>query len=159
MADYWTPAFPNGAANAGYPAGMSQYTYETGGFAFRRSCYDWCDCGFTSHMLDTQSIHCSNLQYSTHSTGNYQGSWNPVTVPNPLTNLWTYERDWIYDSCLNACVTTTACTVENKLSFSGGCIAIAGTGYTNTSVFSALTDCELVCGSGDYNRCNLLPMW
>ena len=31
---------------------------------------------------------------------------------------------------------------------SGGCSIIEGTGYTNNNVFTSMTECEEVCGSG-----------
>tara|TARA_R110000824_G_scaffold13374_1_gene58392 strand:- start:185 stop:12442 length:12258 start_codon:yes stop_codon:yes gene_type:complete len=152
MADYWTVAFPNGAPNGPNPAGMSQFNFTsypghlTESTFFTHQCYDWCDCGQSYHMLDTQPIKCNKLQMNGLFGSNMPFSWNPITVPNPLTTLFTYEKDWIYDSCLGACVTTTGCSIQNTLTFSGGCTPIAGTGYTNTNVFSALTECEEICG-------------
>jgi hypothetical protein len=151
VADYWTAAFPNGAANGGGQAGKSQITW-TGNIndsaRFYHTCYDWCDCGLSTHLFDTQPFMCNSLQVNVPTfNGGINGTWNPVTVPNALTNNWTYERDWIYDSCQGACITTTGCTIQNSLG-AIGCTEVIGTGYTNNNVFINSADCDAVCGSG-----------
>lgn len=151
-ADYWTAAFPNGAPNGGQPAGKSQITWSSGindSARFFHTCYDWCDCGLSTHIFDTQPFVCNQFQVNVISfNSGVNGTWNPVTVPNALTNNWTYERDWIYDACEGACITTTGCTVVFNPNASAGCSIIEGTGYTNNNVFTSMTECEEVCGSG-----------
>ena len=152
ISDYWTAAFPNGAPNGGQPAGKSQITWSSNpndAARFYHTCYDWCDCGLSTHIFDTQPFMCNQLQVNTPVfNGGVNGTWNPVTVPNALTNNWIYERDWIYDACQGACITTTGCTVVFNPNVSGGCSIIEGTGYTNNNVFTSMTECEEVCGSG-----------
>jgi len=148
ISDYWTAAFPNGAPNGSNPGGQSPITYSPSvSSRFFHTCYDWCDCALDTHVFDTHPFMCNQLQVNV-PTYNFLNGWNPVTVPNALTNNWIYERDWIYDSCQGACVTTTGCTVVLNPNVSGGCSIIEGTGYTNNNVFTSMTECEEVCGSG-----------
>jgi hypothetical protein len=170
MADYWTAAFPNGAPNGNNPGGQSTYSFSpgnAGGPFFTYSCYNWCDCEQSTAMLDTQVNNCGALQTSAMLESPYgflgngfqantyhpaqfsNPEWNPVTTYFPALNYDIYyQRDWIYDALYGACVTTTGCTVQNTLNFSGGCVPIDGTGYTNNNVYDTLADCEENCGSG-----------
>ena len=125
MSDYWTPAWPNGAPNGPNPGGMSNHTLQ-GGYPsayFRYSCYNWCDCELLRGPLDTTPIECGAYEVQSFPVmwGGY--SENAITIPN---GVW--ERNFIWDSCLNMCVTTSGCAITQDSSFSGGCSEIPGTG-------------------------------
>tara|TARA_R110000824_G_scaffold269809_2_gene458272 strand:+ start:7207 stop:19128 length:11922 start_codon:yes stop_codon:yes gene_type:complete len=150
MADYWTPAWPNGAPNGPNAGGLSNETFAgTGGYSwgavgphFLIGCYDWCNCAHKRGQLDTTPISCGIYDVQKLST-DLNTNYNQITIPN---SIW--ERNFIWDSCLSMCVTTSGCAITQDTSFSGGCSPIVGTGNTNISVFSSLTACEEICTTG-----------
>ena len=152
IADYWTAAWPNGCPNGPNSGGLSSWNYLPGGIYgqnprfWQGTCYNWCNCVHKRGCLDTTPIECGDYEVQNVfdvASGVFVKNKNRITIPN---GIW--ERNFIWDSCLNMCVTTSGCAITQDASFSGGCSPLVGTGYTNNNVFSSLTECEEICTTG-----------
>ena len=123
MYAYWTPANPQPAGSCVKLCETQPFTISGGlvggGYAIPVHFYSYAP----------KACEC------THTNGVFE------------TQINECPPDYVWDGCINQCVSITACTTPDgtnlPANYTGGCVEIVGTGQTDT--YETLVECELSC--------------